>query len=240
MKKILSMLLALTLAFGMLALTACTPDDPKSEGVMTHAEYVAAEAGTVVTIEAYVQATQSWYNGAIKVYLQDRDGGYIAYDLPCSEADAAKLTVGTKIRVTGEKAIYKGLNEIYDEAATFEFVEGAKSFVATAFDATSILDNEAELIKHQMELAAFKGLTVVSVEYKNAETAAEANDDIYVNVKLADGEEHSFCVERYLTDPSTDVYKTALTLKAGDVIDVEGFLYWYDGVNTHVTAITVK
>ena len=26
-------------------------------------------------------------------------------------------------------------------------------------------------------------------------------------------------------------------LKAGDVIDVTGFLYWYNGPNTHITAI---
>ena len=246
MKKLLSMLLVLTMAIAMLTLVACKPvddpeddTDPKGEGVMTHAEYVAAEEGTVVTIEAYVQAKQGWYNDAIKVYLQDRDGGYIAYDLPCSEAEAAKLTVGTKIRVTGTKAIYKGLHEIYDAAATFEIIPG-KTYVATAFDATSILDNEEELIKHQMELASFTGLTVVSVAYNNATSAADANDDIYVKVKLADGEEHSFCVEVYLTGTSTEVYQTALTLKAGDVIDVEGFLYWWNNLNTHITAITVK
>ena len=131
MKKMLSLLLALTMAIAMLTLVACKPvdepdddTDPKGEGVMTHAEYVAAEAGTVVTIEAYVQAKQGWWNDKITVYLQDREGGYIAYDLPCSEADAAKLTVGTKLRITGEKANYKGLNEIYDEAATFEILTG--------------------------------------------------------------------------------------------------------------------
>ena len=237
MKKLLSMLLVLTMAIAMLTLVACKPaEEPEDDGVMTHAEFVAAEDGTVVTIEAYVQAKQGWWDNKITLYLQDREGGYFVYNLPCSETDAAKLTVGTKIRITGEKNPWAGLNEINDPAATFEFVKDADTFVATAFDATSILDNEAELIKHQTELVTFKGLTVVSVAYKST----VANDDIYVTVKLADGEEHSFCVEVYLTGPSTEVYQTALTLEAGDVIDVEGFLYWYEGVNTHITAITVK
>ncbi|MBQ6889541.1 MAG: hypothetical protein IJN53_00725 [Oscillospiraceae bacterium] len=46
-----------------------------------------------------------------------------------------------------------------------------------------------------------------------------------------------FCLERYLTDPDTDVYKAFATLKAGDVVDIEGFIYWYNGVNTHITAV---
>ena len=29
-------------------------------------------------------------------------------------------------------------------------------------------------------------------------------------------------------------------LKKGDVVDMEGFLYWYEGVNPHITAVTVK
>ena len=44
-------------------------------------------------------------------------------------------------------------------------------------------------------------------------------------------------MERYLTDPETEVYKAFADLKEGDVVDVEGFLYWYEGVNTHITAV---
>jgi hypothetical protein len=78
----------------------------------------------------------------------------------------------------------------------------------------------------------FKDMTVVSIEYKNG----EPGDDIYVTFSK-NGAEYSFCVERYLTGPDTDVYKAVGNLKAGDVVDVEGFLYWYEGVNTHITAI---
>ena len=29
-------------------------------------------------------------------------------------------------------------------------------------------------------------------------------------------------------------------LKIGDKVDMEGFLYWYEGVNPHITSVTVK
>ncbi|MBQ4051097.1 MAG: hypothetical protein IJD13_05655, partial [Oscillospiraceae bacterium] len=64
-------------------------------------------------------------------------------------------------------------------------------------------------------------------------------DDIYVTV-AKDGVSYSFCVEIYLTGEDTDVYKAVGELKAGDVIDVTGFLYWYEGVNTHITGVTLK
>ena len=38
----------------------------------------------------------------------------------------------------------------------------------------------------------------------------------------------------------TDVYKAVEGLKVGDTIDLEGFLYWYNGANPHITGVTVK
>lgn len=204
----------------------------KSEGVMTYAEYDAAEIDAEVVIEAYVQAHQAWWDNKITVYAQDPDGAYFLYEMACTEADAAKLEKGTKIKVTGVKGTWAGEIEVMD--ATFEFVESEK-WVAEPTDVTSLLSKEADLIKHQNKLVKFTDLTVVKIEYKNG----EPGDDIYVTV--AQGEaEYSFCVERYLTDPDSDVYKKVGTLNAGDKVDVEGFLYWYEGVNTHITAITVK
>ena len=89
-----------------------------------------------------------------------------------------------------------------------------------------------ELINHQNEFVALKGMTVEALEYKNG----QPGDDIYVTVSL-NGQKYSFCVEVYLTGPDTDVYKAVGELKAGDQVDIEGFLYWYEGVNTHITAI---
>ena len=71
------------------------------------------------------------------------------------------------------------------------------------------------------------------VEYKNG----TPGDDIYVTVSK-DGASYDFCVEAYLTNADTAVYKAVGELKAGDVVDVEGFLYWYEGVNPHITAVS--
>ena len=77
------------------------------------------------------------------------------------------------------------------------------------------------------------GMTVEAIEFKNG----EPGDDIYVTVSK-DGASYSFCVELYLTGPDTEVYQAVSALVAGDVVDIEGFLYWYEGVNTHITAVT--
>ena len=223
MKKFTAILIALFLA--LLCMSAVAE---KSEGVMTYAEYDAAEMDAEVVIEACVQATQSWWDNKITVYAQDEDGAYFLYEMACSEEDAAKLVPGAKIKVTGYKGAWAGEVEVMD--ATFEFVEG-EAFIAEPMDVTALLGTE-ELIQHQNKKVAFKGLTVEAIEYKNG----EPGDDIYVTVSL-NGQSYSFCVERYLTGPETEVYAAVGALKAGDVVDVEGFLYWYEGVNTHITAV---
>ena len=252
MKKLLVLVLALCMVFALVACgsdnkdgtetteTPATTDAPKdtedpkgTEGepasdVMTHEEFMAAALEDEVVVETYVQACQSWWDNKITVYCQSEDGAYFLYELACTEEDAAKLVAGTKIKVKGYKAEWSGEVEIVD--GTFEFVEGEK-YVAEAFDATELLGTE-DLIKHQNEFVSFKGMTVEKIEYKNG----EPGDDIYVTLKKGDAS-YSFCVEKYLTGPDTDLYKAVGELKTGDVIDVEGFLYWYENVNTHITAV---
>lgn len=230
MKKFLAMLLTLVLSLSMMSCSVAEVADVKGEGVMTYAEYAAAELDTEVTIEAYVQATQSWWDNKITVYAQDQDGAYFLYEMACSEEDAAKLVPGTKIKVHGFKGAWAGEVEVMD--ATFEFLEG--SYIAEPVDLTALLGTD-ELIEKQNILASFNGLTVEAIEYKNG----EPGDDIYVTLGY-NGASYSFCVERYLTGPETEVYQTVGTLKAGDVVDVVGFLYWYEGPNPHITSVTVK
>ena len=153
------------------------------------------------------------------------------YDMACSEEDAAKLVPGTKIRVTGDKAIFDGEVEIMN--ATFEFVEDGDTFIAEPMAATELLGTD-ELETHMNKLASFEGLTIEAVNYKND----EPGDDIYVTVGY-NGASYDFCVEVYLTGPESEVYTTVGALEVGDVVNVEGFLYWYQGVNTHITSITV-
>ena len=209
--------------------------------VMTYAEFVAAALDTPVVVESYIQATQGWWDNAIVAYTQNEEGAYFVYKFACTQEEAAKLVPGTKVRITGYKAEYKGEIEITD--ATFEILEG--NWVATALDVTALLGTD-ELIKHQNELVAFKGMTVESIKDKNGKESAflynwdgsgESGSDLYFNVSI-NGATYNFCVESYLTGADTDVYKAVEALKVGDVIDMEGFLYWYDGVNPHITSVT--
>ena len=218
--------------------------DVKSEGVMTYAEYDAAALDTEVVVETYVQAKQSWWEDKATVYTQDKDGAYFIYNMACSAEDYEKLVPGTKIKVTGYKAEWSGEVEIID--ATFEIQEG--SYIAPVLDVTSMLGTD-ELIKHQNEFVAFKGMTVeaagqdadgndVAFLY-NWDGSGQDGNDLYFNVSLGDAT-YSFTVESYLCDNTTDVYAAVKNLKIGDKVDMEGFLYWYEGVNPHITSVTVK
>ena len=254
MKRFLALILAAMLAFALVGCSGgtddsdvkpenvVTTDDPnvKSEGVMTYDEYIAADVDTEVVIETYVQAKQSWWEDKATVYSQDKDGAYFLYDMACSEADYEKLTTGTKIRVTGYKSEWSGEVEIVD--AEFEILEG--SYIADAYDVTALLGTD-DLIKHQNEFVSFKGMTVESSKDADGNDVAflykwdgsgQDGDDLYFNVSLG-GETYTFTVESYLCDNTTQVYSDVKNLSVGTVIDMEGFLYWYEGVNPHITSV---
>ena len=213
--------------------------------VLSYADYVAADLDSEVTIESYVQAKQSWWEDKATLYTQDQDGAYFIYNAACSEEDYAKLVPGTKIKVTGYKTEWSGEVEIA-EGATFEIEEG--SYIAPVTDVTDLLGTD-DLINYQNQFVAFKGMTVeaagqdadgndVAFLY-NWDGSGEDGNDLYFNVSL-NGQTYTFTVESYLCDNTTDVYNAVKNLKIGDTVDMEGFLYWYEGVNPHITAITVK
>ncbi|MBR4158350.1 MAG: hypothetical protein IKR07_05495 [Oscillospiraceae bacterium] len=247
MKKILILMLALVLA---LSVAACgggskpaeNDGEVKGEGVMTYAEYAAAELDTQVVVETYVQAKQSWWEDKATLYTQDKDGGYFIYNCACSQADYDKLVPGQKIKVTGYKSEWSGEVEIVD--ATLEIEEG--NFIATPFNATSYLASD-NLINHQNKLVAFKDLTVAAAGKDDAgndvpflykwDGSGQEGDDLYFNVSR-DDVVYTFTVESYLCDKDSDVYKAVQGLQIGDKIDVEGFLYWYEGVQPHVISVT--
>ena len=203
--------------------------------VMSYEEYMAAEVDSPVMIEAYVQAAQKYSEqyGNTTLYLQDKDGAYFVYRYACTAEEYAKLTVGTKVRVNGYKSVWEGEIEITDASLTI--IVGADTYVAEAVDLTNVLSNEAELIKFQNQLAIFKGLTIEKIEYKNG----QPGNDIYVTVKQGE-KSFDFCVESDLIDPETDVYKLFAELKVGDAVDITAFVYWYKGVNAHITNVVVN
>ena len=243
MKKFLA--LVLVMLFVLPLAVACKKDDAskpdvKGEGVMTHAEYIAAALDTQVVIETYIQAKQSWWDNKATVYTQDKDGAYFLYNMECSEADYALLTPGTKIKVTGYKSEWAGEVEVTD--ATFVIEDG--NYIAPATDVTALLGTDS-LIDHQNEFVSFKGMTVEASKDADGNEApflyswdgsGEDGSDLYFNVSL-NGNTYTFTVESYLCDASTDVYAAVKNLKVGDKIDMEGFLYWYEGVNPHITSV---
>lgn len=236
MKKILAIAIAMMLVLCSAAMAE----------VMTHADYIAAELDSEVTVETYVQDTQGWWSdngqGKISVYAQSEDGAYFIYEMACEEADAAKLVPGAKIVVTGYKGEWSGEVEIMD--ATFEFAEG-EAYIAEAADVTALLGTE-ELAAHMNEKVAFKGMTIEASKDANGndvpflynwDGSGEQGNDLYFNVSV-NGATYNFCVESYLRGADTEVYKAVEAMNIGDVVDMEGFLYWYNGANPHITSLT--
>ena len=222
-------------------------EEPAAEvAVMSYDEYMAAATDEAVAIEAYVQAKQSYYaeQGTATVYLQDQDGGYFAYDMACTQEEYDQMTEGTKIRVSGYKAEWSGEIEIMD--GKLEEIIAGDTFVAEPLDVTAMLGTD-ELAAHQNEKVVFTGLTVAASTDANGNEAAflynydgsgADGDDLYFNVDY-NGATYTFTVESYLCDNTTDVYNAVEALEIGQTIDCEGFLYWYEGVNPHITSVTV-
>ena len=247
MKKILALAMAVLMMFAAVSCSGGeeTAADVKSEGVMTYAEYAAAELETPVVVETYVQAKQGWWNDQATLYTQDKEGGYFLYNMPMSEEEYNKLTPGTKIKVSGHKTAWAGEVEIVD--ATYEIQDG--SYVAEAMDATALLGTD-ELINHQNKLVAFNGLTVeASTDANGSEAAflynwdgsgeAGTDSDLYFKASVG-GNTYTFVIEYYLCNETTAAYQAVQGLNIGDTIDLEGFLYWYEGAQPHVTSVIVK
>ena len=241
MKKIFALLLALTM---VLTFAACGNNEPTEEtlpeGIMTHDEFVAAELESAVEIYTYVQAVESWWDGKVQIYAQSKDGAYYIYDYACTEEEAAKLVPGTKIEVKGYKGEWSGEVEIMD--ATITILEG--SYIATeALDVTALMGTDALAEKMNMKVAV-KGMTVEASKDKDGndvpflykwDGSGSQGDDIYFNVSV-NGNTYTFTVNAYMIGNEA-TYKAVEALKIGDKIDVEGFLYWYNGAQPHVTAV---
>lgn len=223
---------------------AGTADTEDVAEVMSYDEYMAADLDSQVTIEAYVQAKQSWWENQATVYAQDEDGAYFLYNMACSEEDYELLTQGTKIRVTGYKTEWSGEVEIID--ASFQIVEG-DTFIAPALDVTEMLGTD-DLINYQNQFVQFNGLTVeaagqdedgndVAFLYSYDGSGSEG-DDLYFNASY-NGETYTFTIESYLCDSTTEVYSAVKALEIGQTVNMEGFLYWYEGVNPHITSVSI-
>ncbi len=259
MKKLWMLILALVLV--VTAMTACAKQDPvdtapvdskaadttaapsgDADPVMSYADYAAAAVDSKVKVDTYVQAKQGWWEdngvGQASFYTQSEDGAYFLYNMKCTKEEYDKLTPGTHITVTGFKAVWSGEVEITD--ATY-VIDTAKTWTAAAKDVTALLGKE-ELINDQNKFVAFKGMTVEKANDAGAaflykwDGSGKQGDDLYFKVSV-NGATYTFTVESYLCGKDTAVYKAVEALKVGDKIDMEGFLYWYEGVNPHITSV---
>ncbi|MCF0120048.1 MAG: hypothetical protein HUJ65_00300, partial [Oscillospiraceae bacterium] len=193
-----------------------------------------------------VQSCQVWRDGKISCYAQDEDGAYFLYNMTCDEKDAAKLAPGTKISVTGTKSEWSGEVEITD--ATFKIIKG--SYIPGVIDVTDTLADEAALIALQNRAVSFIGMTVEPSKNPDGEDVAflygwdgtgsrEENSDLYFNVSY-NGATYNFCVESDLCGNDSAVYAAVEALNIGDIIDMDGFLFWYNGPNPHITSVAVN
>ncbi len=215
----------------------------KSDGVMTYQEYMDADLDSEVVIEAFVQDKQAWWEDKATIYAADPDGAYFIYNANVPETLYEQLTPGTKIKVTGYKTEWSGETEVA-EGAEVEVVDGA-TYIAPVVDVTDLLGNEDELIKHQNQKVSFTDMVIEPAEdgsedayLYNYDGSGSEGDDLYFKASK-DGKTYTFTVESYLNDKDSDVYKAVKNLKVGDKVNMEGFLYWYEGANPHITSVTV-
>ena len=241
MKRIITLVLA---ALMVMSLFACV--SAEETALTSYEDFVAAEVDTEVTVETYVQAKQGWWTDSnsgvsqASIYTQSEDGAYFLYNLACSEEEYEALVPGTKIRVTGYKAEWSGEVEIID--ATFEIIEDAEPYIAEAEDVTELFGTDA-INEKINRFIAVKGATVAASNDDGApflfkwDGSGAEGDDLYFNVTIGENT-YTFTVESYLCGPDTEVYKKVLSLGVDDTIDLEGFLYWYEGPQPHITDVT--
>ena len=232
--------------------TVVEPEEPEvniPEDPMSYEDYLAAEIETEVVVQGSIQGKQNFFTkedqGRATIYLQDEKGcAYFIYELPCTEKEYELMEIGKTIKVKGYKSEWSGEIEVVD-VETWMFVDG--EFIAEAEDVTALLGTD-ELAGKMNKKVAFKGMTVEPIKDKDGNDAAfiyggegtgEKGDDLYFNVSV-NGQTYTFTVESYLCGPDTDVYKAVEDLHIGDVIDLEGFLYWYNGPNPHITAVLAQ
>ena len=219
------------------------------EDAMSFEDYMAAATDTEVVVQGSIQGKQNYFvkddQGKASIYLQDQNGGaYFIYELPCTEKEYELMEIGKTIKVKGYKSEWSGEIEVID-IETWMFVDG--DYIAEAEDVTALLGTD-DLAAKMNKKVLFKGMKVEPIKDKdnndvafiyNYNGSGTEGDDLYFNVSV-NGQTYTFTVESYLCGPDTDIYKAVKDFHSGDVIDLEGFLYWYNGPNPHITAVLAQ
>lgn len=215
---------------------------------ISYDEFMALEFDEPVIISTYVQAKQAWWDNKATLYTQTPEGAYFIYEMPMTEVEYEALVPGTKILVSGVKADWSGEIEIQD--AIYELGDSSDTYIAEPVDITEMLGTD-DLIKYQNQYISVKDMKIMAADdaadsdaafIYNYNGSGADGDDLYFKVSKGGENDpvYTFTVESYLTGPGTDVYEAVKNLKIGDTVDMEGYLYWYEGANPHITSVTVK
>lgn len=215
---------------------------------ISYDEFMALEFDEPVIISTYVQAKQAWWDNKATLYTQTPEGAYFIYEMPMTEVEYEALVPGTKILVSGTKAEWSGEIEIQD--AIYELGDSSDTYIAEPVDITEMLGTD-DLIKYQNQYISVKDMKIMAADdaadndaafIYNYNGSGADGDDLYFKVSKGGENDpvYTFTVESYLTGPGTDVYEAVKNLKIGDTVDMEGYLYWYEGANPHITSVTVK
>ena len=227
---------------------ATTPEATTEPPVqaMTYAEYMAAEVDAEVTIQGTIQlAAYNKEHGNASLFLADKDGAYYVYRMSVDEKDADKMTEGTVLLVKGHKTIWSGEVEV-QEGATYEILEDAEPYIAEAKDVTDVLGtDDLEKYMNQKVLirtgliapSALEDESVSPFLYK-WNGSGEKGDDVYFNVRLGH-DIYTVLIESDEFGADSEVYKAAEELGIWAQVELEGFLYWYEGPQPHITSIQV-
>ena len=179
------------------------------------------EEPTVMTYEEFVAAAID-DEVTVETYIQAKQGWWTDESTGVSQAS---------FYTQAEDGAYFLYNMPCSEEEYAQLVPGTKIRV-TGYKAE--WSGEVEIIDTTFEI-----LEGEYIAEATDVTELFGTDDLYFKATLGDTT-YDFCVEFYLCGKDTDVYKAVEGLQIGDTVDLEGFLYWYNGPNLHTTGIGVK
>lgn len=194
--------------------------------INTWAEWKAAAADTALNIKGVIveKFPYNATNKFVTLYLQDIDGehGYMAFKMACESEEAynTDLALGNVIIVSGKKAEYKGLREM-GQGCTYTLVknEDAPIIKAALDDVIGTADAATKLDALQGMICTLTGVTVKSATLNGAATQLT----IVVTVNETD-----FTLFCSTGNQYTKEQIAAITVQAGDTINVEGVLSWFN------------
>ena len=220
--------------------------------VMSYEDFMDAEAGDEVCIKGIISAKQSWWDNKVTMYLatENPGEGYFLYEFQCTqEENDTDYAIGNTLVVYGEKSIYAEEHEIAGSDIDYELTQISNETLREAIiDVTSSVDSE-DLFAYQNSkftaTLAVKEYTTTDTNANVAENGAYGykgdapTDDLYFTLVDANGNELACCVEKYLTSAYETVKAAIMSedFTVGTLVKVEGYMYWWNGANPHITSI---